>query len=71
MRGRIDRVDRYETDESVYLRVVDYKSGAQSLDPARIWMGMQLQLLLYLEAMLNPKRRLCPPAPSISGWAIL
>ncbi len=53
VRGRIDRVDRFESDDSVYLRVVDYKSGAQSLDPARIWMGMQLQLLLYLEAMLQ------------------
>ena len=53
VRGRIDRVDRFENDESVYLRVVDYKSGSQSLDPARIWMGMQLQLLLYLESMLN------------------
>ena len=53
VRGRIDRVDRFETDGSVYMRVVDYKSGAQSLDPARIWMGMQLQLLLYLEAMLQ------------------
>jgi len=53
VRGRIDRVDRFETDESVYLRIVDYKSGAQTLDPARIWMGTQLQLLLYLEAMLH------------------
>lgn len=53
VRGRIDRVDRFETEDSVYMRVVDYKSGAQSLDPARIWMGMQLQLLLYLEAMLQ------------------
>ena len=53
VRGRIDRVDRFESEDSVYLRVVDYKSGAQSLEPARIWMGMQLQLLLYLEAMLQ------------------
>ena len=53
VRGRIDRVDRFESDESVYLRVIDYKSGVKSLDPAKIWMGMQLQLLLYLEAMLQ------------------
>lgn len=53
VRGRIDRVDRFEAEDSVYLRIIDYKSGTQSLDPARIWMGMQLQLLLYLEAMLQ------------------
>lgn len=52
VRGRIDRVDRFDSGESVYLRVVDYKSGAQKLDPAKINMGMQLQLLLYLEAAL-------------------
>jgi len=60
VRGRIDRVDRFETDESVYLRVIDYKSGTQALDPARIWMGMQLQLLLYLEAMLQYEKGALP-----------
>jgi len=53
VRGRIDRVDRFDSGESVYLRVVDYKSGDQRLDPAQIYTGMQLQLLLYLEAALK------------------
>lgn len=67
VRGRIDRVDRFETDESVYLRIVDYKSGTQSLDPARIWMGMQLQLLLYLEAMLENEKD-AVPAGAFYQW---
>ncbi len=53
VRGIIDRIDRYEGDEGVYLRVVDYKSGAEKLDPARIYWGAQLQLLLYLQASLS------------------
>ena len=53
VRGIIDRVDRYAGDEGVYLRVVDYKSGSQTLDPARIFWGAQLQLLLYLRAALS------------------
>ena len=53
VRGIIDRIDRYEGDAGVYLRVVDYKSGAEKLDPARIFWGAQLQLLLYLRAALN------------------
>ncbi|MBQ7455244.1 MAG: PD-(D/E)XK nuclease family protein, partial [Clostridia bacterium] len=53
VRGRIDRVDRFDSGAGVYLRVVDYKSGDQRLDPARIYVGMQLQLLLYLEAALQ------------------
>jgi ATP-dependent helicase/nuclease subunit B len=51
----IDRVDLYEEDESVYLRVVDYKSGHRELDPTQIWWGLQLQLLLYLLAALTAK----------------
>ncbi len=52
LRGVIDRIDRYEGDEGLYLRVVDYKSGASKLSPVRVWWGEQLQLLLYLEAAL-------------------
>ena len=53
VRGKIDRIDRYAGDEGVYLRVVDYKSGAEKLDPAKVFWGAQLQLLLYLRAALN------------------
>ena len=60
VRGRIDRIDRFDSGESVYLRVVDYKSNAQKLDPARINIGMQLQLLLYLEAALAGDRDALP-----------
>ena len=53
LQGRIDRIDRYEGDEGVYLRVVDYKSGQKELKPADIYYGTQLQLLLYLHAALT------------------
>lgn len=53
LRGVIDRVDLYEGEEGVYLRVVDYKSGVRELDPVQMWHGLQLQLLLYLLAALN------------------
>lgn len=49
LRGRIDRIDRYDAPDAVYLRVIDYKSAQQSLDAARTWWGLQLQLLLYLD----------------------
>lgn len=50
LRGVIDRIDRWEGDEGVYLRVVDYKSSPHQLDPTRLWYGLQLQLALYLKA---------------------
>lgn len=49
LRGRIDRIDRYDHEDSVYLRVIDYKSSAMELDATRTWWGLQLQLLLYLD----------------------
>lgn len=53
LRGRIDRIDRYDAPDSVYLRVIDYKSSMQSLDAARTWWGLQLQLLLYLDVCVS------------------
>lgn len=50
LRGKIDRIDRYEGDQGLYLRVVDYKSSQKRLEPVRMWYGLQLQLLLYLKA---------------------
>ncbi len=50
LRGTIDRIDRYEGDKGLYLRVIDYKSSQKGLDPVRMWYGLQLQLLLYLRA---------------------
>jgi len=67
VRGRIDRIDRFDSGESVYLRVIDYKSGEHALDAAKIYTGMQLQLLLYLEAALeNDPQAL--PAGAFYQW---
>ncbi len=49
LRGRIDRIDRYDAPETVYLRVIDYKSSQKKLEAANAWWGLQLQLLLYLD----------------------
>ena len=50
LRGVIDRIDRFEGDSGLYLRVIDYKSSRHAPDPVRMWYGLQLQLLLYLRA---------------------
>ena len=50
LRGKIDRIDRWEGDKGLYLRVVDYKSSHRELDATRLWYGLQLQLMLYLQA---------------------
>lgn len=50
LRGKIDRIDRWKGDKGVYLRVIDYKSSKRDIDPTRLWYGLQLQLMLYLQA---------------------
>ena len=51
LKGRIDRVDTYETDDDIYVKVIDYKSGNKRFDIAALYYGLQLQLLVYLNAV--------------------
>jgi ATP-dependent helicase/nuclease subunit B len=60
LKGRIDRVDVFEDDASVYVRILDYKSGSESFDLNRIYRGLQLQLVVYLGAALDRERKRCP-----------
>ena len=46
--GVADRVDGWEHDGKLYLRVVDYKSGQKKFSLTDVWYGMGLQMLLYL-----------------------
>ena len=46
--GKVDRVDGWEKDGKLYLRVVDYKTGRKSFDLAEVRMGLDIQMLLYL-----------------------
>lgn len=55
--GRIDRVDEFETEEGTYIRIVDYKSGNKSFKLSDVYYGLQLQLLVYLDAILTNKEK--------------
>jgi len=46
--GRIDRLDVFEDEDNIYLRVIDYKSSDQNIKPEDIFHGVRLQLLTYL-----------------------
>ena len=51
--GRIDRLDIYEAEDKVYVRVIDYKSGNTLFDLGRVYYGLQQQLSVYLSAALD------------------
>ena len=51
--GIIDRVDAYKKGEDVYLRVVDYKTGHKEFSPDDMAEGANLQMFLYLKALVE------------------
>lgn len=53
LRGRVDRMDLYETEDKVYVRVIDYKSGGTIFDLNSIYYGLQQQLAVYLSATMG------------------
>ena len=60
LRGQIDRIDAYEEENSVYLRVVDYKSSSRDIDLNEVYHGLSLQLLTYLDVALKNAPLLLP-----------
>lgn len=53
LKGRIDRIDTYETDDKVYVRIIDYKSGNTSFSLLNLYHGLQLQLVVYMNAAME------------------
>lgn len=51
--GYIDRVDTLKVGEDVYVRVVDYKTGMKSFSLDDVKEGVNLQMLLYLKAIVE------------------
>ncbi len=51
--GIIDRVDIYKSGKDVYVRVIDYKTGSKSFSPSDIDEGRNLQMFLYLKAIVE------------------
>ncbi|MDO4260591.1 MAG: helicase-exonuclease AddAB subunit AddB [Eubacteriales bacterium] len=56
LQGRIDRIDVCREDGNIYVRVVDYKSGATRFDLTSVYYGLQLQLAVYLNAAMEMAR---------------
>ena len=60
LQGRIDRIDVSEDAEHVYVKVIDYKSGNRKFDLAALYYGLQLQLVVYMNAAMEIESRKHP-----------
>ena len=72
LRGRIDRIDTLETEDKVYVKIVDYKSGNTTFSLLNLYHGLQLQLVVYLNAALELVARANPGgSPSRQAFFII
>ena len=67
LKGKIDRVDIYRKDGSGYIKIIDYKSGRKDFNLSDIYYGLQLQLLLYMDAFIKTGKILTRDEPQVGG----
>lgn len=66
LRGRIDRIDTCLDQDKLYVKIIDYKSGNTSFQFLNVYYGLQLQLVVYMNAALElmerryPERQVAP-----------
>ncbi|MBQ3600544.1 MAG: helicase-exonuclease AddAB subunit AddB [Lachnospiraceae bacterium] len=61
LQGRIDRIDQCETDfdskDAVYVKIIDYKSGSTKFQIDNMYYGLQMQLIVYMNAAMELKKQ--------------
>lgn len=68
LNGKIDRLDTYEKDGRVYVKIIDYKSGNKKIDFNKLNSGLQIQLITYMSATMEglkgkyPNKEILPGA---------
>jgi ATP-dependent helicase/nuclease subunit B len=66
LQGRIDRLDIYENDNKLMVKVIDYKSGNTAFDLLSVYYGLQIQLAIYMNAAMelmeqeHPDKKIIP-----------
>ena len=53
LKGKIDRADKREENDRIYLRVIDYKSGIHPYQEKNLENGTDLQLMMYMNVLLS------------------
>jgi ATP-dependent helicase/nuclease subunit B len=48
-------VDTFTVDDTLYIKVIDYKSSGKDVNPSDLYHGLQIQLIFYMNAALKAK----------------
>lgn len=60
LKGRIDRIDLCEDGDRLYVKIIDYKTGKTKFELPDLFYGLQMQLVVYMDAALEKEQRLYP-----------
>ena len=69
--GKIDRIDVCETRDEVYVKVIDYKTGQKGFDVSALYYGLQLQLMVYMNAATDRMKKRYPGKQVIPSGVFL
>lgn len=58
--GKIDRIDTCVNEDKVYVKVTDYKTGSKEFDVVSLYYGLQLQLMVYMDAAVKIQKKKNP-----------
>ena len=58
--GKIDRIDVCEDEDKLYVKVIDYKTGEKAFDLGELCYGLQMQLVVYMNAALEMQQKKHP-----------
>lgn len=53
LRGSVDRIDCLSTEDADYISIVDYKTGEKDISLSDFYYGLQMQLVIYLQAAVD------------------
>ena len=60
LKGQVDRVDFTNEEAETYVKIIDYKSGNTKFNPEEVRQGIQLQLMLYMDALIKSTKNAKP-----------
>ena len=65
LHGTVDRVDTFRDGDTLYIRVIDYKTGGKKFTLGDIFDGLNMQMLIYLIALwVNGKGKYAGAVPA-------
>lgn len=55
--GKVDRVDKMEQEDASYVTIIDYKTGKKDISLSDLYYGLQMQLVIYLDAAVQEETK--------------